>query len=188
MKSTEISSLLQKKIGVKIVLLGYMGSGKTTIGRELAKQFDFQFLDLDEYIEVSEDMGIPEIFDVKGEIYFRKKEHEYLQEILKEKEDFVLSIGGGTPCYGENMDAILKETKNAIYLKVAIKGLVERLSKEKEDRPLIKSIPDIDLAEFIGKHLFERSFFYTKANHTVECDGKEPHTILKEIKSILNSF
>lgn len=162
-----------------------MGSGKTTIGRELANLLDFQFLDLDEYIEASEGMGIPEIFDKKGEIYFRRKEHEYLKEILEGKDDFVLSTGGGTPCYGENMDAILKETKNAIYLKVSINGLVERLSKEKEERPLIKSIPDVELPEFIGKHLFERSFFYTRANHTIVCDNKKPDTIRKEIKAIL---
>ena len=162
-----------------------MGSGKTTVGRELTNLLDFQFLDLDEYIEASEGVGIPEIFDTKGEIYFRKKEHEYLKEILEEKDDFVLSTGGGTPCYGENLDVILKGTKNVIYLKVSINGLVERLSKEKEERPLIQNISDNELPEFIGKHLFERSFFYTRAKHTIVCDNKKLEIILKEIESIL---
>ena len=162
-----------------------MGSGKTTIGSVLAKQLDFEFLDLDDYIERSQGMSIQEIFDKRGELYFRKKEYEYLQEILEQKDDFVLSTGGGTPCYGKNMDAILKETKNAIYLKVSIHELVERLSKEKEERPLIRHISDAELAEFIGKHLFERSYFYTKANHTILCDSKKPEVIRKEIKSLL---
>ena len=97
---------------MKIVLLGYMGSGKTTIGMKLAEFLDFDFLDLDHYIEEAEGVSIAEIFQSKGEIYFRKKEHDYLKKILSNKKDFVLSTGGGTPCYGVNMDVILNGTKN----------------------------------------------------------------------------
>lgn len=167
---------------MKIVLVGYMGSGKTTVGKLLAKDLNLSFIDLDTYIEQSESMTIPQLFESKGEIYFRKKEYVYLKEILAEQNNFVLSTGGGTPCYGDNMKAIIQETENNFYLKVSLPGLVERLSKEKSERPLIKDTPDEDLPEFIGKHLFERSFYYSQSNHIVTCDAKIPAIIVKEIK------
>lgn len=170
---------------MKIVLIGYMGSGKTTVGKLLANDLGLSFLDLDTYIENSLKTTIPDIFSGMGEIFFRRKEHEYLKEILKNQNNFVLSTGGGTPCYSNNMDTILGDTENVFYLKVAIPGLVQRLIKEREDRPLVKNIPEEDLPEFIGKHMFERSHFYSKASHTIICDNKEPDTIVQEIKALL---
>ena len=162
-----------------------MGSGKSTIGKRLAKKLGIPFIDLDEYIEASEDISIPEIFNTKGEVYFRKKEYEYLGEILNDQKDFVLSTGGGTPCYGENMNAINNATSNVFYLKVTIAELIDRLSLEKAQRPLIANIPDKELPEFIGKHLFERSFFYAKAKHIIYTDGKEVDTLVTEIQDLL---
>lgn len=167
---------------MKIVLLGYMGSGKSTIGKLLAKNRGLQFLDLDDCIEEGEGMGIPELFKSKGELYFRKREFHYLEEVLNEKDNFVLSTGGGTPCYGKNIETILEATENVVYLKVSIPGLVARLSKEKSERPLIKDIPDEELPEFIGKHLFERNAFYNRAHRTVVCDNKTPEEIALEIE------
>ena len=84
---------------MKIVLLGYMASGKSTIGREISKKLDMKFIDLDDYISKREKRSISEIFKVEGEIYFRKIESSYLGEILNSKDSFILSLGGGTPCY-----------------------------------------------------------------------------------------
>ncbi|MBT8297530.1 MAG: shikimate kinase [Maribacter sp.] len=162
-----------------------MGSGKSTIGKLLADNLDYKFIDLDAYIERSEKMEIPQIFKSKGEIYFRKKEFEYLNEILNTKDDFVLSTGGGTPCYGENMLAILKATPNVFYLKVSIALLINRLIEEKEQRPLISSIPNEELPEFIGKHLFERSYFYSQANHQLLCDDTSQEELVLEIEARL---
>ncbi|MFH6601858.1 shikimate kinase [Maribacter algicola] len=170
---------------MRIVLLGYMGSGKTTVGKTLATDVDIDFIDLDDYIENSEGLSVAEIFASKGEIYFRKKEGEYLKMILSDKDNFVLSTGGGTPCYGDNMNAILEGTANVFYLKVSIKELTERLLKEKEHRPLIKNIADTDLPDFIGKHLFERTLFYERAHHNVYCDNKTSEKITNEIKKLL---
>ncbi len=170
---------------MKIVLVGYMGSGKSTIGKMLAKKLKFGFIDLDDYIESSENSSIPAIFEKKGEIYFRKKEFEYLNDILKDKDDFILSTGGGTPCYGENMNAILEATSNVFYLKVSINGLIERLTLEKEERPIIANIPNEELPEFIGKHLFERVYFYSKAVHTLFCDNKDVNVLVDEIETLL---
>ena len=170
---------------MKIVLVGYMGSGKSTIGKMLAKKLKFGFIDLDDYIESSENSSIPAIFEEKGEIYFRKKEFEHLKDILKDKDDFILSTGGGTPCYGENMNAILEATSNVFYLKVSINGLMDRLILEKEERPMIANIPNEELPEFIGKHLFERSYFYSKAQHILICDNKGVNIIVDEIDALL---
>ena len=162
-----------------------MGSGKTTIGKRISKDLKINFLDLDKYIETSLGDTILNIFKVKGEIFFRKKERECLREILEKKEDFILSTGGGTPCYFQNTEMILQYTDNFFYLKTAIPELVDRLKKEKEKRPLIKHLSDEELPEFIGKHLFERSFYYMKAKHNILTDKKNIATIVKEITTRL---
>ena len=166
---------------MKIVLIGYMGSGKTTIGKLVAKQLKIKFLDLDEYIEKAEGKTIAQIFLDRGELYFRKKEFFYLNEILTSNSSFLLSTGGGTPCYGNNMEAIIKATKNNLYLKISLNELVNRLSKGKAHRPLIANIQDIALPEFIGKHLFERSFYYNQAEVKISCDDKSPEELAAEI-------
>ncbi len=166
---------------MKIVLLGYMGSGKSTVGKALSQRLDLRFIDQDAYIEEAEGSAIPELFESRGEIYFRKKEHHYLSEILDRENNFVLSTGGGTPCYGKNMETILRATDHVVYLKLSINALVERLLGEKAERPLISNIPDGELPEFIGKHLFERSFYYNQAKQIILCDGKDPQAIVEEI-------
>ncbi len=170
---------------MRIVLVGYMGSGKSTVGKILAKELEYDFLDLDAHIEEAMVATISKIFEEKGEIFFRKKEHFFLKEILKNNNNFILSTGGGTPCYSGNMETMVEETKYVFYLKVSVAGLVERLYKEKDDRPLIKNLSNTDLPEFVGKHLFERNHFYTQAHHTILCDAKTPKEIVKEIRTLL---
>ena len=170
---------------MKIVLVGYMGSGKSTIGKTLSKQLNVKFIDLDAYIEEKEGMCISELFKSKGEIFFRKKEFEYLKQILNSTDNFILSTGGGTPCYGNNMQAIIEASPNVFYLKLTIEGLLKRLAPGKAYRPLIANIPDEELPEFIGKHLFERSFFYSKAHHSIFSDGKSIAAIVNEIEQLL---
>lgn len=165
-----------------IVLIGYMGSGKSTIGHYLSKIIGFEYVDLDGYIQDNEGKSISEIFKTKGEIYFRNIETMYLKEVLN-LDNTVISLGGGTPCYGNNMEAIVNNKNvQSIYLKASIPNLVERLDKEKNDRPLISHLDSKDdLTEFVGKHLFERSFFYNQANKVVLIDDKTVHTIVEEI-------
>ncbi|MFS4456325.1 shikimate kinase [Maribacter sp. 2304DJ31-5] len=169
---------------VKIILVGYMGSGKTTLGKLLSKQLNINFLDLDDHIESLEGTTISQLFKEKGEVYFRKKEIAYLKEILSSKESLVLSTGGGTPCFGTNMDTINNATPNTYYIKVSLKELVSRLSLEKTQRPMIARFEKEELAEFIGKHLFERSYYYNKATHNIVADGKSPEEIVTEIISL----
>jgi shikimate kinase len=166
-----------------VVLMGYMGSGKSTIGKELARILKFEFIDLDEYISDKEAVSIPEIFAAKGEIYFRKKETLYLNEILNAKTDLVLALGGGTPCYASNLKAIISnEETSSFYLKLSIPSLAKRLFQEKQNRPLISHINTTDdLTEFIGKHLFERAQFYSQAQFVINTDGLTQKDVLEDI-------
>lgn len=170
---------------MKIVLLGYMASGKSTIGREISKKLDMKFIDLDDYISKREKRSISEIFKVKGEIYFRRIESLYLSEILNSKDSFILSLGGGTPCYSNNMDLILNSEAASIYVKAGIKTLVSRLTAEKNKRPLVAELEDDKLVEFVAKHLFERRFFYEQASMTVNTEDKSLEEITTEIRILL---
>jgi shikimate kinase len=172
---------------MKIILLGYMGSGKTSVGKRLAKKVFAPFYDLDHYIEHKEGASIAEIFQNKGEIYFRKIEHKYLQEFLQEKDNYILSLGGGTPCYAGNMSIILaQEDVTSIYLQANIPTLKERISKNKKKRPLVASLDDEKMAEFIAKHLFERKNFYEQAHEIVTVNQKDIDTIVAEIRILLH--
>jgi shikimate kinase len=171
---------------MKIVLLGYMASGKSTIGKQLAKNLFINFIDLDDYIEDKEKMTVSTIFKEKGEIYFRQIEHQYLKEILNSDEKLVLSLGGGTPCYANNIEFINTSSAVSIYLKSSIKTLVERLLKEKSKRPLVASLDDEKITEFVAKHLFERRFYYEQANFVLSIDNKLPTDIVTEIRILLH--
>lgn len=166
---------------MKIVLLGYMGSGKTTIGRIVANQLNIKFLDLDAYIEQQENMLVADIFKERGELYFRKKEREYLSQLILQETSFVLSLGGGTPCFGDNMELINQHTANSFYLNINIKELSDRLKLEKDHRPMIAHLNDDDILEFIGKHLFERSYFYNMAHKKIKGNKRTPTALAEEI-------
>lgn len=163
-----------------ISLVGYMGSGKTHISKILSEKLNFKFIDLDKEIFQRNKLTIPEIFEKKGELYFRKLEREVLEEILAKEKNAVLSLGGGTPVYYNNMEIINNNSKS-VFLKASVGTLSERLSKQKEKRPLIAHISDENLAEFIAKHLFERNQFYGKAQFSVSTDHRQPEDIVDEI-------
>jgi len=165
----------------KIVLVGYMGSGKTEIGKLLSKKVNLPFYDLDFLIEKELGKSVATIFLEKGEIYFRKIEHQLLLEQMNKEEGFVLSLGGGTPCYANNHEAIQADGVIAIYLKASITTLVTRLYTNRSKRPLIKDLTAIELEEFIAKHLFERSFYYNQSKHIITVDNKTPDEIVEAI-------
>ena len=170
---------------MRIVLLGYMASGKSSIGKRIAKSLNINFIDLDDYIIEKENQSIADIFSNKGEIYFRKIEHLYLKEILENEKNFILSLGGGTPCYANNMELIKNNKATSIYLQGNVLTLVERLIKKKAKRPLIASLSDEQIPEFVAKHLFERRAFYELAEITFKIDQKKKKEVAKEIEASL---
>ncbi|WP_025741487.1 shikimate kinase [Aquimarina pacifica] len=172
---------------MNIVLMGYMGSGKSLIGRTLSEKVKMEYLDLDDYIEIQEKKTISDIFSDKGEIYFRKRETAHLIEVLKKYDNKIISLGGGTPCFLGNLE-ILKEDSNvqSIYLQTSLEELTKRLLPERHKRPLIAHIDTFDgLMDFIRKHVFERSFYYNQSNHIIKTDQKDANQISEESIALL---
>lgn len=168
----------------KIILLGYMGSGKTVVGSLLARQTHLPALDLDQIIETETGQSITSFFEQRGEIYFRKLEHQIFSRLMQNDESFVLSLGGGTPCYANNHEMLKGDGVQSVYLRTSIEELYQRLLPEKEHRPLIAGLDPEAMKEFIAISLFERSYFYNQAMHTVVTDGKTPQQIVSEIEKL----
>lgn len=168
-----------------ILFLGYMGSGKSTLGRLAAKKWDYKFVDFDDLIEEGEGISIPEIFKTKGEIHFRKLESQYIDKVLQ-LENTIVSLGGGTPCYGNVMDRIKKSGASSVYINVPVKPLSDRLWKARSYRPVLQhqDTPE-KLEEFVRKHLFERAFYYNQADHKVIYTGQSEDEMVKEIEDLL---
>ncbi|MBP2832316.1 shikimate kinase [Aquimarina sp. U1-2] len=170
---------------MNIVLMGYMGSGKSLLGKELAKHLKREYLDLDQFIESKEEKLIKEIFELKGEVYFRKKETQYLKEVLSTDKNAVISLGGGTPCFSGNLE-IIKQNSTSVYLQTSLDELTQRLYHERNKRPLLSHLSNRDaLQDFIRKHLFERSFYYNQADHKIVTDNKDKSQIVTEITALL---
>ncbi|MGB3591503.1 MAG: shikimate kinase [Nonlabens sp.] len=160
----------------KIVLLGYMGSGKTQVGQLISELLSIEFIDLDQQIEKLENRSVAQIFEEKGAIYFRKRERSILMDLINKNNRCVLSLGGGTPCYYDNMELINNHVHTkSIYLDASIPILTQRLIIERAHRPLIANMEnETDLMEFIGKHLFERRAFYQMADLKVNTSDLTP--------------
>ena len=168
---------------MKIVLIGYMGSGKSAISQKLSDKLDYKVIDLDDYIEEMEGNKISDIFATKGPIYFRKKESEYLKLLMGKEKSMILALGGGTPCYSNNLEYLksLPDIK-IIYLKGSVSLLADRLFLQKDHRPLIANIETKEqMLEFVGKHLFERSPYYSQADEIIVTDGKSIDEVASEI-------
>lgn len=150
---------------MNVFLIGYMGCGKSTIGDSLAKSLGYKFIDLDDFIEKSENRSITEIFEKEGEAGFRGIEQKHLQ-ILKGYKDLVISTGGGTPCFYNNM-ASMNEMGITVYLEMNVKSLCYRLENSTNKRPLIKGKSSEELLEFVHHHLNERLAYYDQSKITV---------------------
>ena len=152
-----------------IILLGYMGVGKSSVAKQLAKTLNLKYIDLDDFVEQKENKSISDIFKEKGEIYFRKIENQYLNELLSSKSYDILALGGGTPCYANNLELINANEHQSFYLKMDLTALTERLFRIKANRPLIAHILEPEeMKDFIRKHLFERQFYYLQAKHIID--------------------
>ncbi|MSP84264.1 MAG: shikimate kinase [Flavobacteriaceae bacterium] len=169
----------------KIILLGYMGCGKSTIAKLLAAKVGLPYLDLDEIIEKKENSSLKNIFSEKGELYFRKLEHDILSDLIKNQDSFILSLGGGTPCYANNHELLKGENIFSIYLNGSVATLYNRLITANTERPLIANKSPEEMKEFIAKNLFDRSFYYNQAQHKINIDNKAVRSIVYEIETIL---
>jgi len=169
----------------KILLCGYMGSGKTTIAQLLSVATQIPYLDLDEVIEKETGKTIAQLFDQDGEIKFRKLEHATLKGLLDVPDAFILGLGGGTPCYANNHLLLQHDDVISIYLKAGVEALIRRIRAHDKERPLVDGLEGQELLDFVGPHLFERSYYYNHAKHVVSTDDKTPEMIVNEIVSLL---
>ena len=150
---------------MKVFLIGFMGSGKTTIGKKLANYLKYEFIDLDKLIESRAGMSIVNYFELHGEGAFRELERDILQK-TQFPENVIIATGGGAPCFGDNMEWMNKNGLVA-YLSLSPKALASRLEHSKTDRPLIRHLKGDELIDFISSKLQEREEFYNQAKYVV---------------------
>ena len=150
----------------RIILIGYMGAGKTTVGKALSKEMDIPFYDLDWYIESRMRKTVSQLFAERGEEGFRKIEHNMLHEVA-EFENVILSCGGGTPCFFDNID-YMNQQGDVVYLKASPEVLYKHLLMGKTDRPLLKGKTPEELIAYIREQLAYREQFYSKARNIID--------------------
>lgn len=171
----------------RIILVGYMGAGKTTVGKELAKSMGLMFYDLDWYITSRMHRTVAQIFEEGGEEGFRLVEHNMLHEVA-EFENVVISCGGGTPCFFDNMDYMNRQGET-VYLKASPEVLCEHLKMGKSVRPLLLNKTPEEVQVFVREQLERREPFYAKAKHVLDVsllDSYEKiHVSVETIKKML---
>lgn len=170
---------------MNIFLMGFMGSGKSTSGKVLAKKLNMAFVDLDELIENAEQTSIDSIFEAQGEEKFRELELNYLKKSFS-FQNTVTALGGGTPCYHDNIKSI-KKNGISVYLKMPAAAIVNRLSNAKTSRPLIKNKTQDELAAYIKKTLGEREKYYEQANYTINALNLNIDELITNIKGLIPS-
>lgn len=173
---------------VRVILIGYMGAGKTTIGKALAQDLGVTFYDLDWYISNRMRKTIAQIFEERGEDGFRQIERNMLHEVA-EFEDVIISCGGGTPCFFDNID-YMNQQAPVVYLKAEPDVLFKHLAMSKNDRPLLRGKSQEELIAFIKDQLEKREPFYTKASYSLDVSLMDDYSKIKDsiaqVRKLLN--
>lgn len=172
----------------RIIIIGYMGAGKTTVGRALAAELGIEFYDLDWYIENRMRKTVKQLFDEVGEEGFRKIEHNMLHEVA-EFENVVISCGGGTPCFFDNM-AYMNQQGDTVYLKASPEILYKHLKMGKSVRPLLLNKTPEEVQVFITEQLANREPYYSRAKYTVNVNLMDNHDKIRmsveKVKQLLS--
>lgn len=171
----------------RIFLIGYMGAGKTTVGKMLSRQLGLSFIDLDHYIEGRYHKTVAQIFVEKGEEAFRNIERKMLHEVA-EFEDVLVATGGGVPCFFDNME-FMNGAGTTVYLKVSVEELAKRLEAAKTVRPVLGGRSGKELRKFIAESLEKREPFYSKASIVFDAekmlDNRDVRRISQELATLL---
>ena len=165
---------------MRIFIIGYMGAGKSTVGKRLANNLDIPFVDLDDAFEARFRYSIPRFFDHFGEKRFREFEHQCLKEIIVEHAEAVISTGGGTACFKNNISLMNKEGIT-VYIKMHPKSLALRLNKARRLRPVVRDIQNAGMQNFVEEQLAERKSFYEQARIIVKGENLDLEKLTEEI-------
>nr|WP_299207419.1 shikimate kinase [uncultured Brumimicrobium sp.] len=165
----------------RIFLIGFMGAGKTTLGKRLANKSGLPFVDVDQKIEAYFQLSIQSIFEKYGEAFFRKEESKMLEKLIEEFPQAILSVGGGLPCYNNNIE-LMNLSGTTCYLHRPAKELFHRLKNSKENRPLLTGKSDAELLQYIEVKLLEREVFYSKAKIIVYRDQQDVSSLMKRLE------
>lgn len=168
-----------------IFITGYMGAGKTTLGKRLAELLNYNFYDMDEIVEVSTGYSIRAYFEKFGESSFRQKEREILLSHINDT-DTVIATGGGTACYADNMD-LMNRDGITIFIETKLETILNRLAGRIHQRPLLKNIPADQLPSFIQEHLKNRMEFYSKARIRVQEEEVDIEALVDTVRRLKSS-
>ena len=170
---------------MKLFLIGYMGCGKSSLGRKLAKRGGMRFVDMDSVIEEREGASVSDIFHYQGETYFREKERGLIEELATEQDDVVVSTGGGVPTWQDNM-ARMNEIGECVYLRRTAEQIASRLSPHgRQKRPKLRGLNDDELVAFMTANMAEREPFYAQAKHCVDCVSLSDEELIEKILAIV---
>ncbi|MEO8761040.1 MAG: shikimate kinase [Bacteroidia bacterium] len=169
-----------------VFLIGMPACGKTSIGKRLAKKIQFNFIDLDKYLSVQENKSVVEIFNQHGEVFFRELETKYLKEISETNANTIISVGGGTPCYHNNIQFMFSVGK-VFYLETAVETLFLRL-KESAERPLFAGLIDDEMKNKVKLLLQQREDFYLQAHYKINTAHKSDDSVVTEIADTIKHF
>lgn len=167
--------------GHHIFLTGFMGSGKSLLGKKIAVLFQRHFIDLDAYIEEQEHKTIARIFQEEGEDAFRKTETRCLREVIDSSQETVVALGGGTVCFGDNLE-LVKQAGFLVYIQLNAAALAERLKKNKQKRPLLTDMPEHEMTQRIAILLEQRLPFYSQAHLIINGLNLTPQVLYQKIR------
>lgn len=170
---------------MKLFLIGYMGCGKSSLGRKIAKRGGMRFVDMDSVIEEREGASVSDIFHYQGETYFREKERELIEELAVAQDDVVISTGGGVPTWQDNM-ARMNEIGECVYLRRTAEQIASRLSPHgRQKRPKLRGLNDEKLVAFMTANMAEREPFYAQAKHCVDCVSLSDEELIEKILAVV---
>jgi shikimate kinase len=169
---------------MKIFLIGFMGCGKSYIGKKLAAILGFEFLDLDSLIENTEGDTVGHIFETRGEPYFRQLESDSLKALSK-WSDLVVATGGGAACFHDNIQW-MNENGITVYLETTPQLLLERLVPQTAQRPLLRGKSEAELLTFIENRVADRAFYYSQAHITIHQSENDDEIVFEILKRILD--
>jgi len=165
---------------MRIILIGFMSSGKSTIGKQLARRMNMEFIDIDEAFESKYKITISNFFEIFGEIKFRELERNILVESIKQ-DNVIISTGGGTPCFFDNIK-LINENSISVYLKLHPNSIIDRLLHTKKQRPLIKDFNPEELCNYVNNQLIKRELFYLQARFIFSIENKKPNELFTLLK------